>query len=285
LGLIAADMDASGHRVHRANRKIETLPDGLTKNPVPIVINRGDPSEVTLYEGLAFTYSKGYDLLIGTWAAYPCGLSADRWAEWAVYRADWLGKSQVIGHLPMKLHQERQSGWTRVSTKKKRAAGPDRGCFGMLSYSLKGNAGLGWAGSPLAPMANSAEKMVVRAQDVVAVRRAHKSLWAGWPRGPRVESDRYSTGSCRGSGSGDWGGAAKGGKATVGPLAAAGGALAPRSTPGTPVAARQASTDSGTVCRGGDGELGSCQARIPRWGDSCLYGPGCCQGGACSRAD
>lgn len=117
LGLTAADMDASGHKVHTATGKIESLPGGLTKNPIPIVLNRGEPSEVTLYERLAFTDSKGYDLLIGTRAAYPCGLSVDRWAERAVYRADWRGKGEVIGHLPMKLHQERQGGWTTVKKK------------------------------------------------------------------------------------------------------------------------------------------------------------------------
>jgi hypothetical protein len=123
LGLSAADMDAGGHKVHTATGKIETLPGGLTKNPVPIVLNEGEPSEVTLYERLAFTDSKGYDLLIGTRAAYPCGLSVDRWAERAVYRADWREKGEVVGHLPMKLHQERQGGWTRVSTKKQRQRG------------------------------------------------------------------------------------------------------------------------------------------------------------------
>lgn len=50
LGLTAADMDAGGHKVHAATGKIESLPGGLTKNPVPIVLNKGEPSEVTLYE-------------------------------------------------------------------------------------------------------------------------------------------------------------------------------------------------------------------------------------------
>lgn len=123
LGLTTADMDAGGHKVHTATGKVESLPGGLTKNPVSIVLNKGEPFEVTLYERLAFTDSKGYDLLIGTRAAYPCGLSVDRWAERAIYRADWRGKGEVVGHLPMKLHQERQGGWQRVSTKKGREQG------------------------------------------------------------------------------------------------------------------------------------------------------------------
>jgi hypothetical protein len=123
LGLTAADMDAGGHKVHTATGKIESLPGGLTKKPVPIVLNKGEPSEVTLYERLAFTDSKGYDLLLGTRVAYPCGLPVDRWAERAVYRADWRGKGEVIGHLPMKLHQEVQSGWTQVSSRRSRQRG------------------------------------------------------------------------------------------------------------------------------------------------------------------
>jgi hypothetical protein len=114
LGLTAADMDAGGHKVHTATGKIESLPGGLTKHPIPIILNKGEPSEVTLYERLAFTDSRGYDLLIGTRASYPCGLSVDRWAERAVYRADWRGKGEIVGHLPMKLRQERQAGWTVV---------------------------------------------------------------------------------------------------------------------------------------------------------------------------
>jgi hypothetical protein len=81
LGLTAAGTDADGHKVHTATGKVELLPGGLTRNPIPIVLNKGEPSEVTLYEKLAFTDSRGYDLLIGTRAAYPCGLSVDRWTE------------------------------------------------------------------------------------------------------------------------------------------------------------------------------------------------------------
>jgi GNAT superfamily N-acetyltransferase len=120
LGLTAADMDAGGHKVHTATGKVELLPGGLTRNPIPIVLNKGEPSEVTLYEKLAFTDSRGYDLLIGTRAAYPCGLSVDRWAERAIYRADWRSKGEVVGHLPMRLHQERQNGWTVVGGKGRR---------------------------------------------------------------------------------------------------------------------------------------------------------------------
>jgi hypothetical protein len=164
--------------VHTATGKVESLPGGLTKNPVPIVLNRGEPLEVTLYERLAFTDSKGNDLLIGTRAAYPCGLSVDRWAERAVYQADWRGKGEVIGHLPMKLHQERQGGWTTVSSKRQRRQG-------QAAVALA--PGWGGADGPSVPVANSAEQVVVRAQDVVAVRRAQRSYKSRWPRGPRVD--------------------------------------------------------------------------------------------------
>jgi hypothetical protein len=120
LGLTAADMDAGGPQVHTATENIEALPGGLTKNPIPIILNKGDSSEVTLYERLAFTDFKGYDLLIGTRAAYPSGLLVDKWAERAVFRADWRGKGEVVGHLPMKLHQDRQAGWTVVKSKGRR---------------------------------------------------------------------------------------------------------------------------------------------------------------------
>jgi hypothetical protein len=124
MGLTAADMGSGGHTVHTATGKIETLPGGLTKNPVPIVFNEGEPSEFTLYERLAFTDSKGYDLLVGTRAAYPCGLSVDRWAKRATYRADWRGKGEVVGHLPMKLHQEKQGEWTTVGRRKRGGQSP-----------------------------------------------------------------------------------------------------------------------------------------------------------------
>jgi hypothetical protein len=120
LGLTAADMDAGGHKVYTATGKVEALPGGLTRNPIPIILNKGEPTEVTLYERLAFTDSKGYDLLLGTRAAYPCGLSVDRWAERATYRANWRGKGEVIGHLPMKLHQARPDGWITLGGKNRR---------------------------------------------------------------------------------------------------------------------------------------------------------------------
>lgn len=129
LGLTAADMDSGGHKVHTATGKIETLPGGLTKNPVPIVFNKGEPSEVTLYERLAFIDSKGYDLLVGTRAAYPYGLSVDRWAERATYQADWRGKGEVVGHLPMKLHQEKQGEWTTVGRRKRGGQSPAGAAF------------------------------------------------------------------------------------------------------------------------------------------------------------
>jgi hypothetical protein len=145
LGLTSADMDAGGHKVHTATGKVESLLGGPTKNPVPIVLNRGEPSEVTLYECVAFTDSKGYDLLIGTRAAYPCGLSVDRWAERAVYRADWRGKGEVIGHLPMRLHQERQGGWTTVGEKAEGGARPGGSRPGLLLNGMKGGARPGGA--------------------------------------------------------------------------------------------------------------------------------------------
>jgi hypothetical protein len=104
LGLSEGDMDAGGHRVHTATGKIEMLQGGLTKRPVPIVLNAGTPEELTLYEKLAVTDSKGYDLLVGTKAAYPSGLSVVHWAEQALYRADWNGAGAVVGRLPMRLH-------------------------------------------------------------------------------------------------------------------------------------------------------------------------------------
>jgi hypothetical protein len=82
-------------RVHTATRKIEMLQGGLTNRPVPIVLNAGTPEELTLYEKLAITDSTGYDLLVGTRAAYPLGLSVDRWAEQALYRVDWNGAGAV----------------------------------------------------------------------------------------------------------------------------------------------------------------------------------------------
>lgn len=83
------------------------LQGGLTKRLVPIVLNAGTPEVLTLYEKLAVTDSTGYDLLVGTRAAYPLGLSVDRWAEQALYRADWNGAGTVAGQLPMRLHQTR----------------------------------------------------------------------------------------------------------------------------------------------------------------------------------
>lgn len=88
LGLAAGDMDAGGQRVHTATGKIELLQGGLTREPVPIVLNAGTPEELTLYERLTVTEATGNDLLVGTRAAYPAGLSVDKWAETAVYRAD-----------------------------------------------------------------------------------------------------------------------------------------------------------------------------------------------------
>lgn len=89
LGLLDADLDRKEHKVQTAMGKVETLRGSLTKEAVPVVLNAGTPSEVCLLEHLAPTESTGYDLLIGTRAAYPCGLSVDRWTEQGVYRVDW----------------------------------------------------------------------------------------------------------------------------------------------------------------------------------------------------
>ncbi|GAQ93380.1 hypothetical protein KFL_014820020 [Klebsormidium nitens] len=109
------DMDSAGLRVHTATGRIEALKGGLTRQPVPIVLNAGTPDELTLYERLAITDSTGYDLLLGTRAAYPCGLSVNRWQERAVYRVDWAGAGQRVGALPMQLHQKRPAAGNRGS--------------------------------------------------------------------------------------------------------------------------------------------------------------------------
>lgn len=110
LGLSSSDMDSGGHRVHTATGKVELLQGGLTRQPVPIVLNAGTPEELTLYEKLALTDATGYDLPVGTRASYPSGLSVDRWTKQAVYRADWDGAGVVVGVLPTKLHQARDEG-------------------------------------------------------------------------------------------------------------------------------------------------------------------------------
>ncbi|GAQ82455.1 hypothetical protein KFL_001110320 [Klebsormidium nitens] len=122
LGLRQKDMDAVGHRVHTATGRIEALQGGLTKRPVPIVLNAGTPEELTLYERLAITDSTGYDLLVGTRAAYPPGLSVDRWQEKAVYRADWEGAGQKLGVLPMRLHRTRAASTARAGQRSQASA-------------------------------------------------------------------------------------------------------------------------------------------------------------------
>ena len=91
--------------VQTALGRIEQLGHGFTRSPVPIVLNKGTPAELTLYERLAVTNSTGYDLLIGMRAAYPVGLSVDRWEERATYRVDWQTGGEHVGNLPMKLKQ------------------------------------------------------------------------------------------------------------------------------------------------------------------------------------
>jgi hypothetical protein len=89
LALTGADLDSKEHKVQTAVGKVETLRGGLTKEAVPVVLNAGTTDEVCLLDQLAPTESMSYDLLIGTRAAYPCGLSVDRWTEQGVYRVGW----------------------------------------------------------------------------------------------------------------------------------------------------------------------------------------------------
>ncbi|GAQ92009.1 hypothetical protein KFL_009030040, partial [Klebsormidium nitens] len=163
LGLTAADMDAGGHRVHTATGKIEALQGGLTRNPVPIILNAGTPEKLTLYERLALTDSTGYDLLVGTRAAYPAGLSVDRWTEEATYRADWRGEGRVVGRLPMRLHQEREE--------KTRGAGEG------------GSQEQGSSAGPGVPHDDAARR---RAK----VDRVDKWRARRWPRGPPLDVTR-----------------------------------------------------------------------------------------------
>lgn len=141
LGLGPGDMDTMGHKVQTAMGKVETLPGGLTKEPVPIVLNAGTADEVCLFERLAFTESSGYDLLIGTRAAYPCGLSVDRWAEKAVYRVDWRSGGEQVGHLPMKIYQDKLGVWVTLVRKGRRAANGAGVAPACYLINLKGSAG------------------------------------------------------------------------------------------------------------------------------------------------
>lgn len=104
LGL-PVDVSGAPCKVQTALGKVEPLGKGLTRDPVPIVLNAGSPAELTLYEPLAVTESTGYDLLIGTRAAYPIGLSIDRWAERGTYRVDWQSRGEHVASIPMRLRQ------------------------------------------------------------------------------------------------------------------------------------------------------------------------------------
>ncbi|GAQ92585.1 hypothetical protein KFL_010620020 [Klebsormidium nitens] len=92
-------------KVQTALGKVEPLGKGFTRDPVPIVLNAGTPAELTLYEHLAVTESTGYDLLIETRAAYPIGLSIDRWSERGTYRVDWRSRGEHVASIPMRLRQ------------------------------------------------------------------------------------------------------------------------------------------------------------------------------------
>jgi hypothetical protein len=144
LGLSDADLDSKEHRVQTAMGKVETLRGGLTKEAVPVVLNAGTADEICLFKQLAPTESTGYDLLIGTRAAYPCGLSVDRWTEQGVYRVDWRTVGEQIGKLPMKLHQAKADKWVQVVRQKGR--GGTRGGAGqprVLPHQLNGGGGRG----------------------------------------------------------------------------------------------------------------------------------------------
>lgn len=104
LGL-PIDRSGAACKVQTALGKVEPLGKGVTRDPVPIVLNAGTPAELTLYEPLAVTESTGYDLLIGTRAAYPVGLSVDRWAERGTYRVDWRSRGEHVASIPMRLRQ------------------------------------------------------------------------------------------------------------------------------------------------------------------------------------
>jgi hypothetical protein len=123
LGLADTDLDSREHRVQTATGKVETLKGGLTREAVPVVLNAGTADELCLLEQLAPTESTGYDLLTGTRAAYPSGLSVDRWAEKGMYRVDWRTGGEQVGTLSMKLHQAKGEMWVTVVRRKgKRAA-------------------------------------------------------------------------------------------------------------------------------------------------------------------
>jgi hypothetical protein len=129
LGLTAADMDSGGHKVHTATGKVETLSGGLTKNPVPIVLNKGGPSEVTLYERLAFTDSKGPRSASGDAGSLPLRALGRQVGGAGNLPSRLARKGEVVGHLPMKLHQKKQSGWTTVGGRKRGGRSPAGASF------------------------------------------------------------------------------------------------------------------------------------------------------------
>jgi hypothetical protein len=49
LGMEEADMDGGGQNVHTATGKVEPLQSGLTKQPVPIILNANTPEELTIW--------------------------------------------------------------------------------------------------------------------------------------------------------------------------------------------------------------------------------------------
>jgi hypothetical protein len=59
LGLTSADMDAGGHKVHTATGKVESLPGGWTKNPIPIILNKGDRRKSLCMSGLPSQTQRG----------------------------------------------------------------------------------------------------------------------------------------------------------------------------------------------------------------------------------
>jgi hypothetical protein len=264
LGLGPADMDTSGHKVQTAMGKVETLPGGLTKEPIPIILNAGTADEVCLFERLAFTESSGYDLLIGTRAAYPYGLSVDRWAEKAVYRVDRRTGGEQVGRLPMKIHQEKPGAWVTVVKRGQRAArgaqAPQACC---LTSGKEGPGGTQERGRfeprvsvPARHQGEKGEKGGKRADG----RRSGR-----WPRGPWLDT------------------AAEAERAVADALltprrkaekypnrpAPAGGVRAAGSRPGAAAAARLAATGFGAVCWSGVGNSGPGKVGVPgKRGDS-----------------
>ncbi|GAQ83945.1 hypothetical protein KFL_001690230, partial [Klebsormidium nitens] len=152
LGL-PVDSGGASCKVQTALGKVEPLGKGLTRDPVPIVLNVGTPAELTLYEPLAVTQSTGYDLLIGTRAAFPIGLSVDRWAERGTYRVDWRSQGEHVASIPMRLRQAVSARTPRgpASGKPVSTAGVALACSATQEPDGPGAAGSAPARAPREP--------------------------------------------------------------------------------------------------------------------------------------